>query len=103
MQDGTGHETVADYFPVLQQTLEEKSEEELSAGEEKIVFSDGINTNDSNDSNANHKINQTEEATKTSKAYTGPTEETMNDDKDEGEEDKENEEKKRRLIRTPME
>jgi len=56
-QDRMRHETVADYFPVLQQTMEDKNEEELSAGEEKIEFSDGINTNDSNDSNANLNIN----------------------------------------------
>ena len=63
-QDGMRHETVEDYFPVLRQTTEDKNEEKLLAGEEKIVFSDGINTNDSNDSNANHKINRMEEATK---------------------------------------
>ena len=56
-QDERRHETVEDYFTVLPQTTEDKNEEKLSAGEKKIVFSDGINTNDSNDSNANHKIN----------------------------------------------
>jgi len=74
-QDRMRHETVADYFPVLQQTMEDKNEEELSAGEEKIEFSDGINTIDSNDSNTNLNIRRTERTRR----------------------------RKRRLIRTPME
>ena len=84
-QDGMGHETVADYFPVVQQTMEDKNQEKLLAGEEKIVFSDGINTNDnSNDSTTN--LNQTEEATTmTTKAYTETAEETKKNSKDEGE------------------
>ena len=57
------------------------------AGEEKIVFLDGINTNDnSNDSTTN--LNQTEEATTmTPKANTEPVEERKKNNKDEGEDD----------------
>ena len=79
-QNGMRNTAVADYYPVLEQTTKDKNEEELSKNEEKIEFSDGINTNDNNDSNA--RINRTEEATKTSKAYTEPAEE-----KDKGEDE----------------
>ena len=94
-QDGMGHETVADYFPVVQQTMEDKNQEKLLAGEEKIVFLDGTNTNDKSN-NSNAKINRTEEATKTLKAYTEPTEDMV-----EGEDEEQT--RRRRTIKAPTE
>ena len=81
-QDGMGHETVANYYPVVQHRTEDKNQEKLLENEEKIVFSDETNDN-SNDSSNKH-LNQTEEVT-TTKAYTGPAEETKEDSKDEAE------------------